>query len=102
MYSRVTLLEIDTVRADMESALELFREDVFPQLREQEGYEGAYVLTTPEGKALIMSLWETEEAAAGDHGRFYTEQLEHYLTLFREPPGRERYEVALADAPTLA
>jgi hypothetical protein len=48
-----------------------------------------------------MSLWETEEAAAGDHGRFYTEQLEHYMTLFREPPGRERYEVGLADAPTL-
>jgi hypothetical protein len=23
------------------------------------------------------------------------------MTLFREPPGRERYEVGLADAPTL-
>jgi hypothetical protein len=102
VYSRVTLLEVDTVRVDIDSAVELFGERVLPQLREQDGYEGVYVLTTPEGKALIMSLWETEEDAAGDHGRFYDEQLEEYMTLFREPPGRERYEVALADAPTLA
>jgi hypothetical protein len=97
VYSRVTLLEIDTVRVDLDSALELFRERVLPQLREQDGYEGVYVLTTADGKALIMSLWETEEAAAGDHGRFYDEQLEQYMTLFREPPGRERYE---APSPT--
>jgi hypothetical protein len=102
VYSRVTLLEIDTVRLDMGSAIELFRERVLPELREQNGYEGVYVLTTAEGKALILSLWETEEDAAGDHGRFYDEQLEQYMTLFREPPGRERYEVALADAPALA
>ena len=100
MYSRVTLLEIDTVRVDLDSALELFRERVLPQLRWQEGYEGVYVLTTPDGKALIMSLWETEEAAAGDHGRFSDEQLASHMTLFREPPGRERYEVSFADVPS--
>ena len=99
MYSRVTLLEIDTVRIDMESALELFGERVLPQLREQEGYGGVYVLTTSDGKALIMSLWETEEAAAGDHSRFYDEQLQEYMTLFRDAPGRERYEVSVLDAP---
>jgi hypothetical protein len=101
VYSRVTLLEIDTVRVDLDSALELFRERVLPQLREQDGYEGVYVLTAPDGKALIMSLWENEETATGDHGRFYDEQLDQYLTLFREPPGRERYEVSLTDAPSV-
>ena len=100
MYSRVTLLEIDTVRVDLDSALELFRERVLPQLREQDGYEGVYVLTTLDGKALIMSLWETEQAAAVDHGRFYAEQLERHMTLFRERPGRERYEVSVADVPS--
>jgi hypothetical protein len=38
VYSRVTLLEIDTVRIDLDSALELFRERVLPQVREQPGY----------------------------------------------------------------
>ena len=40
MYSRVTLLEIDTLRMGMEEAVELFREQVVPGLREQDGYEG--------------------------------------------------------------
>jgi heme-degrading monooxygenase HmoA len=101
VYSRVTLLEVDTIRVDLDSALELFRERVLPRLREQDGYEGVYVLTTPEGKALIMSLWESEEAAAGDHYGFYDEQLEQHTTLFREPPGRERYEVSFVDAPSV-
>jgi len=101
VYSRVTLLEIDTVRIDLESALELFRERVLPQVREQPGYEGIYVLTTPEGKVLIMSLWETEEAAAGDYRGIYDAQLERYMTLFSAPPGRERYEVSLADTPSV-
>ena len=58
-----------------------------PQLREQPGYEGVYVLTTPEGKGLIMTFWETEEAADGRYRGFYAEQLERYVTLFSSPPG---------------
>ena len=100
MYSRVTLLEIDTLRIDLDSALTLFRERVLPQLREHPGYEGVYVLTTPEGKALIMSLWETEEDAAGAQARVSDEELERYTMLFSSPPGREGYDVALVDVPT--
>jgi len=103
MYARVTLLEIDTVRFDMDEALELYKEQVLPKLQEQPGYEGAYVLTTPEGKGLIMSLWETEDAADASAGTgFYAEVLEQFMTLFRSPPGRERYEVVFTDAPALA
>jgi hypothetical protein len=98
MYARVTLLEIDTVRTSMDAALALFREHTAPRLREQPGYRGVYVLTTPEGKGLLMSLWDTEQEAAteGDHG-FYEAELGHFATLFRSPPGRDRYEVAFVD-----
>jgi hypothetical protein len=41
VYSRVTQLEIDTVRVGADEAVELFRDEVAPLLREQEGYEGA-------------------------------------------------------------
>ena len=103
MYSRVTLLEIDTMRIDMEAALELFRERVLPSLREQDGFEGVYVLGTPEGKGMLLSLWDTEEAAdATAETGFYPEVLAKYVTLFRAPPGREHYEVLFADAPALA
>ena len=81
----------------------LFRGEVLPQLREQDGYEGILVLATPDGRGLLLTLWETEEAADAQAATgFYAEQLERYVTLFRSPPGRERYEVAFADAPALA
>ena len=41
----------------------LFRESVVPALREQEGYEGVYVLLSDEGKVLALTFWESEEAA---------------------------------------
>ena len=102
MYARVTLLEIDTLRIDVGVAVDLFRESVLPRLRELDGYEGTYVLTTPEGRALLMTLWNSDEAAeAHSETGFYAEQLEEYTTIFRSPPGRERYEVAMVDTPAL-
>jgi len=98
MYSRVTLLEIDTLRVDMDDAVRLFKDDVLPRLREQEGYEGVVVLTTPEGKGMIISVWATEEAAEAA-GSFASGQLEQYMMLFKAPPGREHYEVAFAEMP---
>ena len=63
MYTRVTQLEIDTTRIDMDEAVRLFRAEVLPALRDQEGYDGTYVLANPDGKALLLTFWETEEAA---------------------------------------
>jgi antibiotic biosynthesis monooxygenase len=102
MVARVTLAEIDTVRMRLDAALDLFKRSVAPSLEEQEGYEGAYVLATPEGKALVMTFWESEEAAAaGVASGFYGEQVEKFVTVFRAPPGRELYDVLIADAPAV-
>ena len=52
------------------------------------------MLATPEGKGVLMSLWDTEaQAAAEGDQRFYADALGQFATLFRAPPGRERYEV---------
>jgi hypothetical protein len=96
MYSRVTLLEIDTMRVGMDEAAALFREQVLPGLREQYGYEGAVALATPDGKGMIVTFWDTEEGARDASG-FASAELERYVTLFKAPPGREVYEVAFAD-----
>jgi hypothetical protein len=100
MYARVTLLEIDTVRASVADALDKFRAQTLPRLHEQPGYRGVWVLATPEGKALLMSLWDTEAQAdiEGDH-RFYGAELGRFATLFRSPPGRDEYEVLYVDEP---
>jgi hypothetical protein len=99
MYARVTTLEIDTLRVDMHEAVALFHERVLPELREQPGYEGVTVLTAPAGQALLVTLWATPEAA--EPNGFYLAQLSEFATLFRAPPGRERYEVAFSETPVL-
>lgn len=101
MFSRVTLLEIDTLRIDLDAAVDLYRDDVLPGLREQEGYEGVVVLASPEGKGMLISFWETEEGARDASG-FAAAELERYMTMFKAPPGREQYEVMLAELPDVA
>ena len=98
MYSRVTLLEVDTLRTTVGEAVDLFETQVLPDLREQDGYEGVLVLANPDGKALLVSIWDSEEAAAAS-ADFARGELERFVTLFRAPPGREQYEVQVADVP---
>jgi hypothetical protein len=98
MYSRVTLLEIDTLRITIPEAVAMFEERVLPQLREQDGYEGVVVLANEDGKAMLVSVWEDEEAATSSAG-FATGALEEFVAIFRAPPGRELYEVVLAEMP---
>ena len=100
MFTRLTLLEIDTVRIPMDAAVGVFTQEVLPELKRQPGYLGVLVLTTPLGRGALLSFWETEQAAeAGASSGWYPEELERYMTLFRTPPGRERYELAFADLP---
>jgi heme-degrading monooxygenase HmoA len=96
MYSRVTLLEIDTVRAALGDTVRLFEDEVVPALREQDGYEGVLALTTPDGKGMIVTFWESEAAASATAG-FAAGALERHMMLFKSPPGREQYEVAFAE-----
>lgn len=100
MVARVTLAEIDAVRTSVAGAVRRFEETVVPALEQQEGYEGCYVLTTPEGKALVMTFWRDDEAAAAsvDSG-LYAAQVQKFVTVMRSSPGRETYQVSVADAP---
>ena len=98
MYSRVTLLEVDTVRLGVDEAVGLFRREVLPRLREQEGFEGVLVLASPEGKGMILTLW-ADEAGARDATGFASAELERFMTFFTAPPGRELYVVEVAELP---
>jgi heme-degrading monooxygenase HmoA len=104
MVARATMAEIDPVRMSIDDAVELFRTSVVPALHEQPGYEGLYVLLTPDGQALVLTFWDSEEAAdAGVQGSrsFYSEQVEKFVTLYSAQPGRETYQVVLAEEPAV-
>ncbi|MBI4301340.1 MAG: hypothetical protein HY664_01895 [Chloroflexi bacterium] len=99
MFARLTMFEIDTLRISLDTALQRFIELVLPETRKREGYKGLYVLRTPEGKGLIISLWANEEAAtAGVESGYYDEQVAKFVSFFRAPPGRDHYEVVYAEA----
>ncbi len=103
MVARATMAEIDPVRTSVGEAVELFRQSVVPALHEQLGYEGLYVLLSPEGQALVLTFWSSEEAAdAGLEGSrsFYAEQVDKFVTMYKAPPGRETYQVVLAEEPS--
>jgi heme-degrading monooxygenase HmoA len=98
MFARITQFEIDTVRISLEQALQRFKETILPEVRKQPGYLGVYVLQTPEGKGILVSLWASEEAAeAGVESGYYDEQVAKFLMFTRQPPGRDHYEVVLAE-----
>ena len=105
MIARATIAEIDFVRMGLEESVNLFRDSVVAALREQDGYEGCLVLVSPQGQALALTFWRDEESAdAGLEGgrSFYAEQVEKFVTIYRSPPGRETYEVVVADLPVVA
>ena len=100
MVARVTLAEIDTLRIDIEAAVQRFRDVILPPLREQRGYRGVYALSTPEGRAIVVTLWDSDDAAeSGVASGFYGGQLEQFVTFYRSPPGRELYDVVVAELP---
>jgi heme-degrading monooxygenase HmoA len=100
MFARVTFFGIDTLRISPDDALELFKELVVPETTKQEGYQGMYVIRTPEGKGMIISFWSSEEAAmSGVLSGYYDEQVRKFLSFYGSAPGREHYEVVLEDMP---
>jgi heme-degrading monooxygenase HmoA len=105
MVARATIAEIDFMRMGLEESVELFRDSVVAALQEQDGYEGCRVLVSPQGQALVLTFWRSEEAAdAGLAGgrSFYAEQVEKFVTIYRSQPGRETYNVVVADLPAVA
>jgi len=102
MVVRATKAEIDVVRTSPQDAVELFETSVLPALRDEAGYEGCYVLLSEEGKMLVLSFWESEEAARDSRlSGFYEAQIAKFsdLVVYQHEPGREAYDVVVADAP---
>ena len=98
MYSRVTLLEIDTLRVDVDDVVARFEGEILPRVHELPGFEGVAVMVTPEGKGMVVSFWESEETVEESAGAAAT-AVEEFVTVYRTPPGREHYRVAYAELP---
>jgi heme-degrading monooxygenase HmoA len=100
MVARVTLADIDTVRISIPDAVQRLRERILPPLQDQPGYRGLYAFATAEGAAMVVTFWDSDDAAeAGLRTGFYASQVEQFVTFYRSPPGRTTYDVVVEDRP---
>jgi heme-degrading monooxygenase HmoA len=100
MFARVTRFEIDIAAIAAEDAVERFKALILPDLRVQDGYAGLYVLRTHVGKGLLLTLWESQEAAEkGITSGYYEKQVARGVSLSTEPLAREDYEVVYSELP---
>ncbi len=62
MYARVTTARVQPGK--MDEAISIMRDSTYPANRNQQGFKSAILLTNPKtGKALSITLWETEDDA---------------------------------------
>ena len=103
MVVRATEAEIDVVRTDprrCDSGVQ--RRCASRRCTTESGYEGCYVLLSEEGKMLVLSFWSSDETARASRlSGFYEAQVEKFsdLVVYRQAPGREAYDVVIAEAP---
>ena len=97
MYMR--LLRFQTKINRIDQASKIFKESVIPLCQKQKGYKGSLFLADREnGNCLPITLWETEEdMLETEHNRFFQEQIVKFMSLFKELPVREGYEVVVKD-----
>ena len=99
MHARMTTMEGSSER--LAEGLREIREDVLPQLQQQDGFKGFVVFDNRQSGELIgFSLWESEQAMqaseeVGEHTRREAAQ-----TMSDTIAGVERYEVALFEVPS--
>jgi heme-degrading monooxygenase HmoA len=99
MHARVTTMEGTSERLD--EGLREIREDVLPQLQQQDGFKGFVVFDNRQnGKLIGFSLWESEQAMRASEEVADRTRRESAGVMDDTIAGVERYEVALFEVPS--
>src|ERR687894_374647 len=99
MHARMTTMEGTSERLD--EGLREIKEDVLPQLQQQDGFKGFVVFDNRQnGKLVGFSLWESEEAMQASEEVAERTRRESAQTMSDTIAGVERYEVALFEVPS--
>lgn len=96
MHARMSILEGPPDQID--EGLRYVREQVMPQLRQQDGFEGFIVLSDRQsGKVIGVSLWESEQAMQASENVGDRTRSESAEAGGASVAGVERYEVELLE-----
>lgn len=96
MYARVTNIKFPPA---VGTEVVRVAQSLAPVLRNQRGFEGLQVLTDPdEGEGIVISLWETEDAAkTSEAGSSYINQISMMSSFLYEPLAPKTYEVSVRE-----
>jgi len=95
MLARVVRVQFQTGKLD--EATRIVRDEIVPEMKEQQGFEGQLLLTQEEtGSAVSLNLWETaEDLDAFETGDIYRELMGRLAGVLAGPPTGERYTVSV-------
>lgn len=97
MYARVTSTQISPESAD--EAIQLWQESVMPEVQQQKGFKGAYLLANRKvGTGVTITLWETEAdaQASGEGSPIFQQSMAQFARYMTAAPVIEQFEVAAA------
>ena len=94
MNARVVSSQIQPGKTN--ESVSIYQDSVLPVLKQQKGFKSALYLTDPDtGKALAVSLWETEADMTASWASDYLREQAAKMTEVLAAPGvREHYEVS--------
>ncbi len=99
MFARTSTLEVPPEQID--EAVQNVREQVLPLIQQQDGFKGFIVLADRQaGKAIGVSLWESEEAMQASEEVGNRTRSETAQAGGGSVAGVDRYEVALFEVPS--
>jgi heme-degrading monooxygenase HmoA len=95
MYARMVTISIDPER--MEEVVKIYRESIYPAGKEQPGHAGGLFLTdAASGKAVSISLWESEaDMFGGETSDYLKEQIAKVASAFTAAPVTEHFVVSM-------
>ena len=94
MRARVTSFNLHPNMTD--GGIVLLQEGMIPKLKLLKGFRGFLALTNAEGKAVTISLWETEaDMKDTESTEWYQTQVARAAPLLSEEPELEHYEVRI-------
>lgn len=96
MFARVTVVQASPDKLDEGAAT--FEGKVLPTAKDQAGYKGAaFFVDRSSGKAMGMTLWESEEARAKAGGALVQARQAALDVMGGTAPPVDEYEVVVSD-----
>jgi len=95
MKANVTTAQTQPGKAD--EAIRIFRDVVIPDIKQQQGFKAAFLLTDPTtGQGVSITMWETEaDLKAAVASSSHQAHLAEFARVFAGPPTQGVYEVSV-------